>query len=353
MARHLQSLFEVDAVLTAVVPLHVGNSDTEMAQDAPLACNGAGNPYLPGTSLAGPLRAWWREAFGNVAGWGDESDEYGYASLISVEDAPAILDGGVPELRDGVGIDRFTGAAAKNIKYDRQILPAGTTFGFKLRLEVPAKADKDEPVPFLQPDQWLKRLSGMMRALEAGHIRFGAGKTRGFGRVEASDIVIIRHELNTADGILARLTGDSPKLDWTKVAPEQLPNRVVLLVNWRATSPVMNNSGLNGLAIDAFPLTTGSRAERLAVLTGASIKGVLRSQAERIWRTLDGRSGADQTPNHLKQIELELVEPLFGGPGKAESQMRRRKTKRTRKKNQPAGQALARWVWTIACSGQA
>ena len=165
MARHLEALFAVEAVLTAIVPLHVGNADNEMGQDAPLACNGKGVPYIAGTSLAGPLRAWWHEVFGEDAAWGcvEEKNERaarGYASLISIEDAPAKLPDGAAELRDGVGIDRFTGAAAQYIKYDRQILPAGTTFDFKLRLEVPAKGV--EQLPVLTSGQWQARLAAMV-----------------------------------------------------------------------------------------------------------------------------------------------------------------------------------------------
>lgn len=336
MARDLKAVFDVNALLTAAVPIHVGNADKEMAQDAPVAVNGKGEPYIPGTSIAGPLRAWWQEAFDSDVIWGRIEDKNnrgpgGYASIISVEDAPAqLMKDGPLELRDGVGIDRYSGAAATNIKYDRQILPAGTTFGLKLRLEVPSKIiDTKWSIP--DADTLERQMIALLVALETGEIRFGAAKTRGLGRMVASKIAYKRYDFGTRAGILHRLSGKTAADAWDdlkkKAAPVDRKERVTLLLRWSANTPVLNKAAQEGLTIDALPLTTTrpgrNGSERVPVITGSSIKGVLRSHAERICRTLDlmaeteVNKGPMESRSHLDQISVPLVEALFGGPGKA------------------------------------
>jgi CRISPR/Cas system CSM-associated protein Csm3 (group 7 of RAMP superfamily) len=346
MSRHLSHIFELSAVLTAVTPLHVGNSDDALVQDAPLALDGAGNPYLPATSLAGPLRDWWRKSFSDdkrqeptrVGGkdgkpiaaqdglWGqaegrNAGDESGFASLFIIDDAPAILQtGAAPELRDGVGIDRFTGAAAPAIKFDRQILPAGTTFGLRIQLEVPSV--KIEHAPHLNFEEAKARFAALAVALENGAIRFGGGKTRGLGRLAASGITITAHDLATRTGILKRLAGTGNPEPWAELKQAAFATApietVTIQIDWTAVTPVYSQAGMSGITIDALPLTSAKGAgARSLVLPGSAIKGALRSQAERICRTL-ARTFEEPATKHLKTIAIPLVETLFGAPGRSD-----------------------------------
>jgi Uncharacterized protein predicted to be involved in DNA repair (RAMP superfamily) len=343
MARKCLVLFDVEAVLTAAVAIHIGNSDDEHIQDAPIAVDGRGQPYLPGTSLAGPIRAWWRDVFGDDRIWGAVEEKghrqsLGYASFITIEDAPATVPAGlVAELREGVGIDRYSGAAAERIKYDRQVLPAGTTFGLRLRLEVPVPRDTIKPkLPEMAADEAETCLVMLLKALEAGDIRFGAAKTSGLGRLHASDVVLRRFDMSSASGVLARLRppgqDDPARIELKEgVIRPSIAGRVEFRLHWTARTPVFSQAGLQGATIDAMPLLTGGRDGETPgyalVLTGASIKGVLRAQAERICRTLRGDFGA-LSPHHLDQIALSLVECLFGGPGRSKESATNEKASR-------------------------
>lgn len=336
MAQRLLARFEVEATLVALLPVHVGNRDSELTQDAPLACNGRGEPYIPGTSLAGPIRAWWRDAFGDKADLefgrieardkGRDPASLGYASLISVADAPAHLPAGLTtELRDGVGIDRQSGAAATSIKYDRQVLPAGTTFALKLRFDVVEG--------LATADIARQRLAALVAALQAGDIAFGAAKTRGLGRMQAKGVKVFERQLATRAGMLARLRGnsnaatipDAQLTEWAAAAGANARDgRVDIVVSWQATRPVFNKSGSIGLVIDGLPLLGGgfdaSQPTALTpVLTGASIKGALRAHAERICRTVAGRACDLESArsSFLTSIEMDLVSELFGSVGKS------------------------------------
>src|SRR5262249_3216472 len=59
------------------------------------------------------------------------------------------------------------------------------------------------------------------------------------------------------------------------------------------------------------------------VLPGSSVKGALRNQAERIVRTVLGKSADPRLPakkRFLAHLRLPLVEDLFGSPGRSEQE---------------------------------
>lgn len=83
-----------------------------------------------------------------------EVDEVGYAGRI--------------EVRDGVGIDRDRGVAANGVKYDFEVVPAGTRFNFLIDVDSP---DEKE----------LGLLSAGIREMQQGYLAIGGKTTRGLG----------------------------------------------------------------------------------------------------------------------------------------------------------------------------
>ena len=73
------------------------------------------------------------------------------------------------EHRDGVGIDRDTGAAKRNAKYDYEIVSKDTEFDFYMIAE-----NLDE--------QQLKYLDFIIKQLESGELSVGGKTSRGLGR---------------------------------------------------------------------------------------------------------------------------------------------------------------------------
>ena len=63
MARPIENRLIVSGTLEALTPLHVGGYGEDVDSDLPLARDGQGRHYLPGTSLAGPIRDWFRASF--------------------------------------------------------------------------------------------------------------------------------------------------------------------------------------------------------------------------------------------------------------------------------------------------
>jgi CRISPR/Cas system CSM-associated protein Csm3 (group 7 of RAMP superfamily) len=322
MARKVYSCIRLAGKLIADSPLHVGGYGDDVDTDLPLARNGAGQWYVPGTSLAGALRQLAEQLFDKQFVnqlWGFQKGDGGHASFVVVEDAAIEnSESVVVEIRDHVGIDREFGAAAEHIKYDRAILPRGTRLNLNITVEVPDQQ---------QRQQGLAMLSALQRALAAGEVYLGAAKTRGLGQVKLTDAQLTEHVLGTRQGILAYLQHGNglvvPQTDIDAALQAQRLQarpRLRLKIHWKPLGPLMVKAGFEGIASDMLPLVSGHQGEVSLVLPGSSVKGVLRNQAERIVRTVLG----DLRPNwlgttgrnkFLQAVRVPLIDELFGQAG--------------------------------------
>ena len=321
MARNLSSRILVRGILVAVCPVRVGGIHRDPEVDLSLAIDGRGRFYIPGTSLAGALRAWMaaagdREIVCKIIDrfWGAlENEQPNHASFILVEDAP--IENAIPEVRDGVGIDRILGTAAERVKYNQAILPKGTRIPLDMTVEL-ADGVAEEPIFMLLKD--------LLQSLEDKKLRLGASKTRGMGRVELQGLAIERQILNTAQGMVQALRQQSIGIELENLSnatPPKARSRLHLSVGWKPIGALTVKAESDGIAVDHLPLVGAIDADNLAfVLPGSSIKGSLRTQAERIVRTVKQRAIPDSNdPSHrfMQQLEQDsLVTALFGKAAK-------------------------------------
>src|SRR5205085_12076791 len=85
MARKTHSRLKIEGTLTALTPMHVGGYGDSPDTDVPLARNGEDKCYVPGTSLAGVLRAWCVKACGESSvnePRGFQKDDNGHSTLV-------------------------------------------------------------------------------------------------------------------------------------------------------------------------------------------------------------------------------------------------------------------------------
>jgi CRISPR-associated RAMP protein (TIGR02581 family) len=201
----LERLMLFDFRLTCRTGLHIGaGKSADLAgSDLPVLRDAAGRPLVPGSSLRGVLRSGieaiclslnldkvlsladaeapnpsegfarlWRQMklverlFGRVA---QERKDFSYGSRLQISDAVVEKDVAV-ELRDGVGIDRETRTAGTGVKFDLEVIPAGTSFAGKIRFKNPA----DYEVGLLAQALWM---------LNEGGLLLGGKSARGLGWV--------------------------------------------------------------------------------------------------------------------------------------------------------------------------
>jgi len=276
LANHPEVRQDFELRFMASTPVHVGGLGADTVTDLPLATDGQGRLVIPGSSWAGVLRELARRYLTSAeeALFGFQKKEApaeGHASRLFVADTPVGVDAGRVELRTGVGIDRRWGAAAHQIVYDRLVLAAGTPLILYLRYEGPDGTDAH-------------RLVEIVRALG---LRIGAASSRGLGRLTCVEATVHSVDLRSRSSLLTALGG---QVEPTPVPPAADVDGAIPRIElaWRTRRPVLVGGPSPGEKADLVPLLIRSTDGRglVPVLPGSSVKGVLRSLAERVLRTL-------------------------------------------------------------------
>ena len=301
-----------------------------------------GRLVVPGTGAAGSLRAALLSTYGSdpLPLFGNSTDTG--ASRLSVDDVSFDVDsddaGDLFEHRDGVAIDRTTGAAADGLKFDREVIPPGTRADIRLIAQLDAddarRWTEDSDLGDESALVWLGRL---VSVLEDRGVTVGGGVSRGQGRMSVTTLEIRVFDLRTKDGILALASGSFTEVDeagtsralgrlrkFAGTSPTPTPT---FTAHWHPVLPVFVARGHAGVSIDTWPLvvarpaagSAGVEQERaMLLLPASSIKGALRSRAEWIVRTVAGVDAGSE----LSQ-QVPLVDFLFGAGGSADSGARR------------------------------
>lgn len=309
-------LLEIEARIRFTGPLHVGTGERlGLGGDAPLLRDANDGVWLPGSSVRGVLRDWTeREApllgvsrdavlrlFGATpdAHTRTTTDRQGRLRVFDVELAPARSD-----VRDHVSIDRRFGAARRAGKFDLESAEVSTGM---LRFTYEGSGDTDEEVVLLR---------AAVDALRQGYLAFGGRGAWGLGAATAE---VTAHTLqrSVTGQCAAYLAGRLPSQGAPAVAPASLRAPVRLEEPDYATATPRARSRDERVAwswlrldlelqFDGPMLVAGmfrpspraGELEREAdatyiatldgepILPGSSLRGALRSHAERITRTL-------------------------------------------------------------------
>ena len=314
MGRQLHSVIRIEGDLVAETPVHSGGLRDSVFTDLPLAVNGKGEVYFPGSAIAGSLRAWWRSACPELEGavWGrveaQNAPRGGWASILFVHDAP-LGDAIDLDHAQHVAIDHRSGTAAFNKKFDRELAPVEARFRLCLELQRPAK--EYGPQKAMDDPTWKHVqgvLRGMLEDLCEGEIRFGADKSRGRGKLVLKDAKISSRDL--AGGILDTLRNSvSPEkiADFFEPTKAIRPSRqrLKLSLKCQPVAPVMQRHEAEGTAVDMLPAVAVEGDKRKPFLSGTGIKGAFRAQSARILCTVLGREDAGEA-------SLALVDALYG-----------------------------------------
>jgi hypothetical protein len=162
-------VYKVDAVLAS--PALIGSGANENT-DSDVLLNAEGNPYLPGSALAGVLR---HALPGADALFGSLKNEM--MSALWVMDSAFDKSGyDIVEL-DGVALDPENKTALTKKKYDFQAVPAGAKFTIRLMLLI-RKNDVEHGLEALT--------ERLLSKIHCGNISVGAKVNRGFGRITGS-----------------------------------------------------------------------------------------------------------------------------------------------------------------------
>jgi len=317
------------AELHARTAVHVGSGAGNDITDALIRRDAQGNSLIPGTAIAGVLRALLTrlaprlgaqtckalsddeneraatctcrvcQLMGSINPSDEQSVPEAAASRLFVFNARLRQDSVRVTIRDGVGIDRRTQAAARagHVKFDLEVLPPGVIFDLCLEL-------RGDIAPELE-----QLLAAGLAEWQAGRLWLGGRVGRGLGAFELKNLSYKIHALDDSQGLLDYLQSDHPteialpqpnwisdQLGKIHLQPprDDIPNQFIAR-RWvkfegilKAGGPLLTNdtttAGVEGF--DHAPLLGQMGDLDKPVLSGSGLRGVLRSHAERIARTL-------------------------------------------------------------------
>jgi CRISPR/Cas system CSM-associated protein Csm3 (group 7 of RAMP superfamily) len=325
-SREISERIIIEGELELVTPAHFGTGDADSLTDmALLRDESEGRALLPGASIAGALRSYWRERtkgyerekqhsvlFG--ARRAETNEDQAYQSALIVEDALGELP--QIEVREGVAIDATTRTAEDKKLFDMEVLRAGTRFGLRFEVLLPKNKDTAK--------QLCRDLVLALEGLENGEINLGARKRRGLGKCQVREWRVQRYDLVTREGLLAWLAEGRAWNDRTVVAPKagkqiatlldvttshevDRRDRFEIAVTLRLTGSLLIRSGSGEAAKgpDVVHLRgTAIRADRPPapdepIVSGTSLAGVLRARAQRIAQTLAPGTRQAETLIHV------------------------------------------------------
>lgn len=155
-------------------PLNVSSGEDEWT-DADLLRNGNGDVFVPGSSLAGAMRAYIKKRKNEpcLLGYSKHEEnglDTGKMSALFISDL-TFDETPLSGVRDGVELNAQKTAKTES-KYDMEILEAGSKAHFFLELTVREQDNEEE---------MRQEIGKVFRGINAGEVRLGSKKTRGFG----------------------------------------------------------------------------------------------------------------------------------------------------------------------------
>lgn len=310
-------------------PLRIGSGTDDGITDILILKDKQGNCFIPGTSLAGVLRAELETLYGETAadllfGYIEDKTDAGNQSLINISDI--VLKNAGVVYRDGVAIDYVTGTGIDGAKYDYEAIDRGAEGTLHIEVTVrsgsvnnalqnsfaykhQAFADKNDVIGDM--------MASLADILTIG-ISVGALTAKGFGKIAAKKPVEV-YDFSFADSKAADAwinylqTGKMPAQPAYKADKKEIvyagEDFIMNIACAMRSSLLVRDTDVQEkykkdeqgrpLNISSVQMQSGGDF----VVPGTSIKGVLRNAASKIVTALGGYNNAAGT---------ELLNKLMG-----------------------------------------
>jgi CRISPR-associated RAMP protein (TIGR02581 family) len=305
--------------LKALAGIYMGSGEQTETIDLPVFRNAENELVIPGTAISGALRAIATkiaphlglakcralderpttdscdcpvcDLFGSILPGEDATGAS--ASKLWIHDA--CLNGSAkPAIRDGTGIDRETKSSARatRAKYEFEVLPKGAEFSFQLEL----RGDLSEENETI--------LAAVLSEWTHGRCYLGGNLARGTGNMRLEELKAYTLDLSSPEKLITFLKADDTvnvaieEEEWLERQVEKAKNQIktyatdTYLYNsfarieftLRVTGEFVINDIVSATR-EGFNFCPAME-EGEFLLPGSSLRGVLRSHAEKIARTL-------------------------------------------------------------------
>jgi CRISPR/Cas system CSM-associated protein Csm3 (group 7 of RAMP superfamily) len=287
----------IEGVIELLSPALIGSGNDEHS-DCDVILDANGKPFIPATSLIGVLQHQIKPAdkdneLKKFWGFADDDKNSSQSSIICCDlycDNSAEI-----VVRDGIKIDNKTGIVEidkkkkTGMKYDYQVIEKGARFNIRMEINFTSNTKKFcEQMAFTICDILKNKI-----------ISIGAKTNSGLGKIEMEDVKLHEYNFNPTNkmDVFKWLTGKDGNPFPVAAFPLEKP---VFLID--ATLKLKNSFIIRSYSEDAnAPDSTSIKSGNDFVMTGTSLKGAIRSRAERIVNTLDKRGIIENLFGYVKE----------------------------------------------------
>ncbi len=264
--------------------------------DLDIILDDRGKPFIPATSFIGMLKHFITQYHDDneaktEAFWGYIIEKKGMQSAIGCSDLLCVDLSPKISLRDGIKISNKTGIVKKGDKFDYEVVESGTKFC--LSVDVVFTGETRE---FCE-----RMIATIQDILKTGDMHIGAKSNSGFGKIRLKDEKICLFDFSQKNDVLRWLGRDFSKpcnLDHIERIPLATEEFVI-----NGSFELKNSLLVRSYPSDPeMPDSVHIHSAGKPVLPGPSLKGAIRSRAERIVNTLEGdpqKGKADEVINDL------------------------------------------------------
>lgn len=322
----------IQSKLKTQSPLRIGSGANEGLTDILILKDKQGQPFIPGTSLAGVLRSEIAAIYDEKAAdklFGSIDGRDSNQSMLNISDVVLTSKGIV--VRDGVAIDELTGVAKTGAKFDFEALERGAAGDVLLELTV-RKCDEAKPLEITYQHNAYSvkgdcygEMAATIADLLTGGISVGSLTTKGYGKIAGAEAVSVYDfdftQAKSAEQWLAYISDEKlPQAAYTgKAEAVKAAENFYLEVGCALQGALLvrnfdvddSKQNKEEATLSAVQLKSGEDY----VIPGTSWKGVLRSRAFKILLALTG--------NDLQAAQHKLQE-IFGFANDGEKQSGKR-----------------------------
>jgi len=233
-----------------------------------------GQPFIPGTSLAGVLRQTIQDILSDADNvlFGSIDEHKGMQSALQINDIP--LKNTNISVRDGICIDDVLGVTKDGAKYDFEVIESGA-YG-TLRIDCVIRECHQNQVDIIEDA--LKTLANLLK----NGISIGARTVNGFGRIACENISLEHYDFTKLESVQAWLLRKSGATITIPEAPMVAKRDLIIDMDCYLEDTILIKSifeaGWEDKSLTLF-------------IPGTSVKGVLRHQCGHILHAL-GRGTA-------------------------------------------------------------
>lgn len=256
-------------------PLLIGSGEKGVETDIHVLKNRAGAPFIPGTSLAGALRAAMSEDAAAEL-FGQSNPKNARQSLVAIDDI--VLKGATLTVRDGVSLENYTKTTVKGQKYNYEAVERGARG--ELYIEATVRRVHGDATE-VENKLW----QHVAQRLALG-LHVGALTTKGFGRVRLVNGKFSSYDFRDFAAVSNYLEGyeaaGTRAVELDPQAVQELSKDALIVVADFALESALLVRDYADTAEDDKITARQKKSGNDYLIPGTSIKGALRHRAVEI-----------------------------------------------------------------------